>query len=444
MILNIEKLVYGGDGLARLPGNEVQTEKQGRGKAVFVPFVLSGERVEVEIAEEHPGFSRAHLKAVAKPSPERITPECPHFGQCGGCHYQQAGYEHQLQIKAEILRENLRRLAKLELKSEIRLHASPPWQYRNRTRVAVRAGKGAEFVLGYRRAGSESVLAVETCPISSPLLGRAIAAVWRLGRSGGVPEAIREVEFFADAEDLRVVAVLYAAQGINPKDESLAAFAGKHRSALSAVESVSVLSERNLLKIASNDAVERPRKILGPGSLKYAAGGHAYRVSAGSFFQGNRHMVEPLMKLVTEGKSGGTALDLYAGVGLFSLPLAAHFGKVIAVESSPLSHGDLSYNSPANVKAIRATTDAYLAEVAGKLAADLIVVDPPRTGLGNRTARSLARMNAPVIMYVSCDPATLARDLGPLMEAGYRVEQAHVVDLFPQTYHLETVLELAR
>ena len=186
----------------------------------------------------------------------------------------------------------------------------------------------------------------------------------------------------------------------------------------------------------------------------------SYRVSAGAFFQVNRHLTDELVNIVAGtgrgsgrdadrtagGDAGatGTALDLYAGVGLFSSVLNREFERVIAVESSPTSHADLLYNSPANVKAVRATTEQYLENAAGKLRPELVVVDPPRSGLGEKVIRGLVKLNAPRIIYVSCDPATLSRDLGRMLPSGYRVEEAHLVDLFPQTYHLESVFHLVR
>ena len=180
--IQIEKLVYGGDGLARMPADD-----QGRGKTVFVPFVLPGEQVEVAVIESRSGFARAKLDTVLTPSADRIAPGCPYFGGCGGCHYQHVNYEAQLRHKADILRETLRRTAKLELQHEIQLHPSPPWNYRNRTRMHVR--HTPEFALGYYRHNSRDVLPVESCPISSALINRAIAAVWALGREKAVPES---------------------------------------------------------------------------------------------------------------------------------------------------------------------------------------------------------------------------------------------------------------
>jgi 23S rRNA (uracil1939-C5)-methyltransferase len=155
-------------------------------------------------------------------------------------------------------------------------------------------------------------------------------------------------------------------------------------------------------------------------------------------------LIDELVGIVAGGRSGEVALDLYAGVGLFSMALAASYRRIVAVESSQGSAEDLKYNSPRYVKAVRSTVDAYLADRGAKLRPDLVVVDPPRAGLGDRVARSLAQMGAPRLIYVSCDPATLARDLVTLTGAGYGVAQAHLVDLFPQTYHIESVVELVR
>src|SRR5438045_1180932 len=205
--LTIKKLIYGGDGLARLPADE-----KGRGKAAFVPFTLTGERVEAAVREEKPGFVRAQLSRIVQASAERIDARCPYFQRCGGCHYQHAGHSPQLKIKADILKENLRRVAKMEWISELKVHASPPWNYRNRTRLQIRGG--ADFLLGYLKSGSNEVVGVEECPISSPLLTRAIAALWKRGREGKIAAEIREIELCADQDDQRLKLELYG----DPRD----------------------------------------------------------------------------------------------------------------------------------------------------------------------------------------------------------------------------------
>ncbi len=440
MEITIEKLIYGGDGLARLPADE-----HGPGKAVFVPFVLAGEKVETSLVEEKKGFARARLDRVLAPSASRIDPGCRYFTRCGGCHYQQTGYEHQLEIKVAILKENLRRMAKLEL-DDIQVHASPPWNYRNRTRVKVRTLP--EFAVGYFKFNSHELLPVEECPISSPLINRAIAKLWEIGRADGV----EEIEFFANAEDTQLLVEIYGEPGARRFGEELknalaeivgvATFSGASRakagSPVSASGTAKAVPSQTNSRQAVADACPPSQAIT------YNTRLASYRVSAGAFFQVNRYLTDELVTLVTEGRSGRTALDLYAGVGLFSSVLSREFERVIAVESSPISHGDLLYNSAANVKAVRSMSEQYLKNVSGKLQPDLVVVDPPRSGLGDSVIHSLVNLGAPRMTYVSCDPATLSRDLVGLLKAGYRLEQAHLVDLFPQTYHLESVLHLVR
>jgi 23S rRNA (uracil1939-C5)-methyltransferase len=429
--LNIEKLVYGGDGLARLPADE-----QGRGKTVFMPFVLESETVEAELVEQKRGFARAKANAILKSSPSRVEPDCPYFTRCGGCHYQQASYQHQLELKAAILKENLRRIAKVDLDAELQVHPSPPWSYRNRTRLKIRTAP--TFALGYFRLGSHELLAVEQCPICSPLINRAIAALWQFGKAGNIGAEIQDIEIFAAGEE-RLLIELHCTP--DAPRSVLRQRAEEMKSALPEVEGVVVFRSSN----ATHSAVE-PKAIVtaGAGGLNCRVGEHSYRVSAGAFFQVNRHLMNKLAGVVTENAIGGLALDLYAGVGLFSTALAGSFAQVIAVEASPISFADLAYNSLQNVKAIRATTDQFLKSEAAGLRPDLIVVDPPRSGLGESTVRQLAKLNCPRITYVSCDPATLSRDLVGFMEHGYRIEQVHLLDLFPQTFHLESVLQLAR
>ena len=445
MLLTIEKLIYGGDGLSRLPADD-----RGRGKAVFVPFTLAGEKIEATLTEQKSGFARAKVDAVIEPSPQRIRPGCQYFARCGGCHYQHMSYEHQLEIKKEILRETLRRVAKLELAFEIETHPSPPWNYRNRSRLQVETSP--KFALGYFKMASHELLAVEECPISSPLINRGIAALWQSGRAGKVPAGVREVEFFANADDAQLLVDVGC--GREARRAAVRDWAEEMRAALSNIAGVVAFREPN-----PGDRKAGAQEILvtvGAKSLNYQTERAIYRVSAGSFFQTNRHLIDELVRIVTGGQSGELALDLYAGVGLFSTALS-DFHHIVSVESSQTSSGDLSYNQGSNGESVQATTEQYLAgkedsRRVGKGAIlphsihkpDLAVVDPPRSGLGERVARMLTTLGAPRVVYVSCDPATLARDLVPMLAAGYRAEQVHLVDLFPQTFHLESVVHLVR
>ena len=462
MLINIEKLIYGGDGLARLPADD-----RGRGKAVFIPFVLAGEKIEAALTEEKPGFARAYADTITEPSPHRIQPACPYFARCGGCHYQHATYEHQLEVKKEILQENLRRIAKLELSCEIQVHPSPPWNYRNRSRFQVRTQP--EFAVGYFKFASHEVLPVEQCPISSPLINRGISALWQSGREGRAVDGVREVEFFANTDVHGNEACLLLEFLCAPEARRAAVRAWAEELCQSVPEISGVVAFHEPKK-----GVVEPLVTVGASELTYQTGNASYRVSAGAFFQTNRFLTDVLVNIVTSGRSGDLALDLYAGVGLFSTALACDFRHIVSVEMSQTAFSDLKYNLPGQGKAIHSDTEMYLGATRADTAQagaskssprsreemarvgmaalpqqlshppDLVVVDPPRSGLGDSVAGALGSLGAPRLTYVSCDPATLARDLVPLRAAGYRVEEVHLVDLFPQTYHLESVVQLVR
>ncbi len=448
LLLSIEKLIYGGDGLARTP-----TGADGRSMAVFVPFVLPGEQVDVEIRREKPGFARGSVEQLVEASPDRIEARCPYFRQCGGCHYQHIPYERQLELKIEILRETLQRIAKIELESELRLHASPAWNYRNRTRLQVQTVP--EFALGYFRFGSREFLPVRECPISSPLLNRVMARLHEL-RGLNCPAAVEEIELFADAADERLLAWAFCEREADKRDllcwadalehelpeiSGATFFSSRHRS------SEQRSSDRRLEDDAPIDSKALAQS--GAKSIRYRTKNHEYQVSAGAFFQVNRTLIDELVSVVTGNACGDLALDLYAGVGLFSAELAQNFHHILGVEASQTAYGDLVQNVPANVKAVGARTEDYLRSDylrrrSVRKRPDLVVLDPPRTGAGKVVIRSLVDLGAPRIRYVSCDPATLARDIAPLLAAGYHIEEAHLFDLFPETFHIESVLLLAR
>jgi 23S rRNA (uracil1939-C5)-methyltransferase len=436
-------MIYGGDGLAHLPADE-----KGRGKAVFIPFVLSGEKIEATLTEQKPGFARAQVESILEPSPHRVEPGCPHFGRCGGCHYQHSSYEHQLEIKKEILRETLRRTAKLELAVDIQVHPSPPWNYRNRSRLKVQSM--TEFKAGYFQMASHELLPVEECPISSTLINRGISVLWQNGRAGKVPPGVDEVEFLANADDTQLLIEVSAKA--DSRRATLRAWAEDFQGSMPEIAGVVVFRD------APKGVPATQEKLLTAGAdhLIYRTARAAYRVSAGSFFQTNRYLTDELLKIVTQGQSGEMALDLYAGVGLFSTALC-DMRHIVSVESSQTSTADLSFNLSSNGEAVQATTEEYLSGSHNTRRArkgavlpppaykpDLAVVDPPRSGLGERVARMLVTLGAPRVVYVSCDPVTLARDLVVLLGGGYRIEQVHLVDLFPQTYHLESVVHFVR
>jgi 23S rRNA (uracil1939-C5)-methyltransferase len=430
--LTIEKLIYGGDGLARIPADE-----SGRSKTVFIPFVLEGEQVSAQMVEQKPAFSRARPIEILSPSSDRIAPGCRYFGTCGGCHYQHMRYEHQLRVKEFILRETLRRTARIEWSGPVAVHAAEPWHYRNRTRLHVRH---KPFALGYFRHNSHELLAIQECPISSPQINRAIAALTEIGSSGVIPPRVRELELFADAEDSALLLeVLIDIEGEPIEQTALEAFT----SAISQI----VPQVRGVCGFAVGTDIFPWSKLVwcsGVRSLEYRVGERSYRVQAGSFFQVNRFLASRLLELVTAGESGESALDLYAGTGLFSVPLAENFRQVWAVESSRSSYEDLLSNRQPNIEASPLPTEQFLRKRQNAKKPELIVVDPPRSGLGQKVTSSVLGTGAGRITYVSCDPATLARDLRVFVDAGYKIASIDLIDLFPQTYHLETVVKLRR
>jgi 23S rRNA (uracil1939-C5)-methyltransferase len=421
--LTIEKMIYGGDGLARTP----------EGKTVFVPLVLPGEEVAATIEEEKAGFLRATLDELLAPSEKRVQPGCAYFGNCGGCHYQHTSYENQVEIKRAILRETFLRTGKFDWQEEITTHVGEPWNYRNRTRMKLQIKP--DFALGYRRLASHELLPVEKCPISSPMINRALYHIWELGREQRAPQGMGEIEFFANHDDSELLLEIYGAPPITGLQDFF-------RDVQIRVPELKGLSAFTLSGPHSQTAPES-KQTVGQTFLQYRAGEREFRVSAGSFFQTNRLLVDELVRTVTAGLSGRLALDLYAGVGLFANHLSKRFHQVFAVESSPPSAGDLQVNAQKNVTPVRATTEQFL-QKSLNLNPDVVIVDPPRAGMGESATKLLSALRVPKIVYLSCDPTTLARDLRLLLDFGYRIEQVHLIDLFPQTFHIESLVCLTR
>ena len=370
--LTIEKLVYGGEGLARLEG-----------KVVLTPFVLPGEVVRAETERVKNDLWRGRLIEVLQPSASRVTPGCPYFQHCGGCQYQHMNYPFQLEQKSAILREVLQRVGKIEFQGEIALISGEPWQYRNRVQLHIEGGK-----VGYFAQGSRDLCAIDHCPIASPKLNETISKI-------DAPPANTALELFTNETDLQV----------NVLDRI-------PRQALSALATLGVTTP-----------------------IEY----NGFQVSRNSFFQVNRFLIDRLVECAIGGAKGEWAVDLYAGVGLFSVKLAERFDRVTAVESSSSGLRDLAHNFVQ--AAVNANVEDYLAGL--DQTPGFILADPPRAGLGKVVVKQLARIRAPRLTIVSCDPATLARDLQGLMAENYRIEKITLVDLFPQTFHLETVVELS-
>jgi len=435
MKLKIEKLVYGGEGLARF-----HVDASERGKTVFVPYTLPEEEVEAEIVEEKQGFARAKLTQIVKPSASRVEPKCPLFTKCGGCDYQHTNYENQLALKEQILRETLMRTSKIEWKGAIKVHAGEPWQYRNRARFRVAGADGTDTVFGFNRTASSEVIAVRECPIISPLIGRALSAMWKT-TDASVHDGVEEIEFFTNAEDTELMAeVMVKGPNMRAMAETLEPWLARMQSQVPELRGAGIFPAFGFTGAQDQSWNET--------SLDYLVVGNSYRVSAGSFFQTNRFLVDEMVRAAVGDAEGQTAWDLYAGVGLFTLALLDRFQKVVAVESSRFAVTDLMENvrvkNKGDFRVESTTTESFLMKGKTGLRPDFILLDPPRAGLGEKPAKLLAEKGATRISYVSCDPATLARDLRVLTGADYKIQEIHLFDLFPQTYHLETVVHLKK
>ena len=437
MKLRIEKAIYGGSSLARIPADGPLDLA---GKAVFVPQSLPGEFVEAAVETERRSYLTASLNAVLEPSPSRIQPGCEYYGRCGGCHYQHADYAAQLAMKRDILHETLKR-AHVPVETEIRILSAEPWAYRNRIRLHVISLPQPS--LSYREAASHRDLAVTHCPVAAPLLQQAIAAFNQLlQQQPALASRFFEVEFFCDANESALLVSLFTRPGKPP--------ANLPRSIAEALLA-SLPALKGLGLFALDPKTRRTQTVAtwGQHYLDYIVDDLEYRVSANAFFQINRHLIPHLLREVIAKRHGRIAWDLYAGVGLFAQALMQRFQQVIAVESSPASTADLVHNlRAAAAHCISSDTLRFLksrhAVLPDLVIPDLVTVDPPRAGLGTEVCQRLAAIGPPQIVYVSCDPATLARDLRTLQPSGYRPVALTLVDLFPQTFHLETVVTLER
>ena len=420
ILVEIEKPVYGGGFLARIES-----------KAVFVPLVLPGERARVRIAQSKSSYATAEAEEIVASAPERVPPACPHFGACGGCHYQHIGYETQLAYKQAILRETLER-GGVPVPAEIAVLSADPWRYRNRIRLAFDAAGRP----GYRGRRSHAVIPVSECPIAAPLLLKAAAAFAEAARKISPAFKPAEIALFCDAAETSLLASVSTASAKKIRFDELA---------LAWHEGLPALIGADLL--LEGRIAEPPRTVAqwGARSLTYRAADFDYRVDRGAFFQVNRWLVDALVECVTAGQQGALAWDLYAGAGLFARRLTASFTRVVAVESAPSATQALAANlNGSRGIPVRSATVDFLHRNSQSERPDLIVVDPPRTGLGAETCAFLAQVAAPAVACVSCDPATLARDLRMLAGSGYRIQSITLADLFPQTFHIETVVQLRR
>lgn len=401
--IQLERFTYGGEAMGRLPDN----------RAVFVPFGLPGERVRIRLTEDKRNFARGELVEVLEASPQRIAPRCIHFGVCGGCHYQHLPYEDQLKAKTEILRDQFIRIGKIENPPIQKMVPSPsPWNYRNHVQFHLTD----EGRLGYvKQVSGVRVMAIQECHLPE----------------GSINQLWPQLEFEPETDVNRISLrsgvdedLMLVLESESPETPELEIEAGI---------SITHVFEENIVVIAGNDHVIV--RVLG----------RDFRVSAASFFQVNTAMAEKMVQHLLANlpiSPAATLLDIYCGAGLFSAFLASKCRQVTGIESSPSACEDFAFNLDEfeNVELYEGLAEDILPNLAGHIPnVDVAIVDPPRAGLEKRVVDELINLSPKIIAYVSCDPSTLARDAVRLINGGYRLKQVTPFDLFPQTYHIESI-----
>lgn len=375
--LNVEQLVSGGEGLGRFEGIPI-----------FIPRSAPGDRLRVKLTERHPDYGRAEILEILTPGPGRRQAPCPYFERCGGCDLQHLDDDLQLRLKAEAVRETLRRLGGIEMPAKVTIEAGDPWSYRLRCQLhAAETERGIE--VGYHERASRKLVPIACCPILVPELEQLIPALPRALRD----EAHRRLDLAAGDEG-RVT--------VSPVIEGL------------------------------------PH-----GEISLRVGENVYSYDARCFFQGHRGLLPRLVEHVVGDWRGEEAFDLYAGVGLFSFALARRYRQVVAIEgdrvAARFARTNARRNKLPNVRIENQSIETWIRQLPASPAR--LVVDPPRAGLARPVREVLLERRAQRLTYVSCHAATLARDLKVLCRI-YHLESLALLDLFPQTGHMEVVAQL--
>ncbi len=385
--VTIEKLIYGGQGLARF-----------QGVTIFVPISAVGDKLKVRIIDKEKNFFRAEIVEILEPSVNRRNAPCQYFGQCGGCQLQHLDYPAQLTAKAGFIQDSLKRIGHFDWQTPIEIKHSLEFNYRSRTQLKIELATNL-FQIGFYKEGSQDVCDIESCPILAPELNHALAE-------------LRKAE-----KEIALSEPPYSKIDLIKGDKDISA-------------------NQTIAGLSSKAICQRVLDI-------------DYYFDPGCFFQVNQYLLTTLVEMIIGTRKGKIALDFYAGVGFFALQLAKVYQKVIATEvNQKASHWathNIQVNAINNVELHSISTERWLTKFSRKFnGIDLIVLDPPRVGIIKKTLLGIAEMRPKEIIYVSCDPSTLARDLRVLADNGYKLASITGIDLFPQTYHIEAVAVLTR
>ncbi len=419
--LRIEKMVQGGDGFARLPD----------GRACFVQGGLPGELCTVELLQDKKDFARGRVVSVLEKCPDRVQPKCPLYGRCGGCSLQHLESERQALYSERVERENFRRLARMELPENFKIHTGPAWGYRNRARVVISASRDGKVRYGFRMQKSNGIISFDKCPVLTPALNEFLKA--NASRIYG--EFVRNYESEKSTN-----------RSLNRR--------GSHKPK-------TVELDVNLFDNGKGEASYYYKGMPASDFEKNAVSvveiaGKNIRSDASVFFQSNLALLPELVlavqNAVDEGIANGEAsdawlIDLFSGVGFFAALLKDRFKKITTVERDEgcLKHADVNLDENTNklIENISAPAEDWLAENVVDVPATLIV-DPPRTGLPPSALNAIVKSSVNRLVYVSCDPVTLARDFARFREAGFSLKRAEGFAFYPQTPHLEMLFVLSR
>jgi len=422
--LRIDSLAFKGDGVGHLDD----------GRAVFVPGTCPGDVVSATVMEDRKSYLRAAITDILEPSPDRVRPRCPHFGTCGGCQWQHIAYDAQARAKEQIVQDSLERIGHIDhLLVEPIECATGPYGYRNK--IELHALSSPRLRLGFLASGSNTLVDIDECHLIEP--------IWRTA-----PKSLRGALRYASGQNDLGLDRVVLRTARNTSDHEVALWgrptaaprAMIARTIVGAVDRCSVT--RVLIRPDARKKIRGVEVLSGPGHWRERLGDFEYTVSSPSFFQVNTTGAEQLIQIVMEMASpgeGDLVLDAYSGVGTFTLPLAASGADVLAAESSGHAIRDLRRNLDENGLDAEVLPGDIARTAADFPDLDIVVLDPPRAGLQEDVVAAIAKTSPKRLVYVSCDPTTLARDSARLQDCGFRATRVKPVDLFPQTYHVECV-----
>jgi 23S rRNA (uracil1939-C5)-methyltransferase len=434
--LRIESLAYGGDAVGHH-----------QGQAIFVPYGVPGDRLQVRITDPHKSYSRGKICNITEASPDRKEPDCPYFGDCGSCQWQMMDYDHQMQSKKEITKDVFKRLGGIDITDIEVVPNSSGWHYRNKAQYPVQTSRTGNLI-GYYRAGSHSIVDITSCPLVDKNIDSAYSKIREIINQSGIKGYNEKTH----SGSLRHLIMRYSSHQkavslimVTRFEPDISRIAESIMSRISSVKSV----WQNINRTKGNVILGGKWKHLGGEKfLIEKIGQIQYRLSPGSFLQSNLETAGRIYQLIVENltlSSKDIVTDLYSGMGSIALQLAGSAGKVVAIEEFGPAVEDAKANTILNGIG---NCEFLCGKVANLLAglgkADVVVLDPPRQGAGPDVIKTIVKLGPSRIAYLSCNPSTLARDAASLKEQGYLLRKMFMADMFPQTYHIENLAIFTR